>query len=69
MADLGVAPHAIEALLNHVSGHKAGVAGVYIRSTYEREKAAALALWASRIEALTGAERKIIPLRSRDDLA
>ena len=26
MADLGVQPHVIEAVLNHVSGHKAGVA-------------------------------------------
>ena len=30
MADkLGVLPHIIEAILNHVSGHKSGVAGVY----------------------------------------
>ena len=32
MADLGVQPHVIEAILNHVSGHKAGVAGIYNRS-------------------------------------
>ncbi len=32
MADLGVRPHVIEAVLNHVSGHKAGVAGIYNRS-------------------------------------
>jgi hypothetical protein len=38
MADLGIAPpHVIEALLNHVSGHKAGVAGIYNRSSYQRE--------------------------------
>jgi hypothetical protein len=29
-------------VINHVSGHKAGVAGVYNRSTYENEKRAAL---------------------------
>jgi hypothetical protein len=28
MADIGVQPHVIEAVLNHVSGHKAGVAAV-----------------------------------------
>ena len=28
VADLGVQPHVIEAILNHVSGHKAGVAGI-----------------------------------------
>jgi integrase len=42
MADAGVPPHIIEAVINHVSGHKAGVAGVYNRSTYENEKRAAL---------------------------
>ena len=46
MADLGVAPHIIEAVLNHVSGHKAGVAGIYNRSSYATEKRAALELWA-----------------------
>ena len=37
MADLGIQPHIIESVLNHVSGHKAGVAGVYNRSVYTRE--------------------------------
>jgi integrase len=32
MAELGVLPHVVEQTLNHVSGHKAGVAGVYNRS-------------------------------------
>lgn len=35
MAELGIAPHIIEAVLNHASGHKAGVAGIYNRATYE----------------------------------
>ena len=42
MADVGVQPHIIEAVINHVSGHKAGVAEVYNRSTYETEKRDAL---------------------------
>ena len=49
MADLGVLPHVIEAVLNHISGHKAGVAGTYNRSTYAAEKKAALDLWASHL--------------------
>ena len=49
MADLGVQPHIIEAVLNHVSGHKAGVAGIYNRSTYATEKRAALELWANHL--------------------
>src|SRR5215471_5581506 len=32
MAELGTQPHIIEAVLNHVSGHKAGVAGIYNRA-------------------------------------
>ena len=52
MADLGVLPHVVEAVLNHVSGHKAGVAGVYNRSSYAAEKRAALDLWASHVMAL-----------------
>jgi hypothetical protein len=35
MADqLGILPHNVEAILNHVSGHKAGVAGIYNRAKY-----------------------------------
>ena len=46
MADLGVGPCVIEAILNHVSGDKAGVAGIYNRSTYAAEKRATLNLCA-----------------------
>lgn len=52
MADLGIQPHVIEAILNHVSGHKSGVAGIYNRSTYASEKRAALELWGTHIAAL-----------------
>ena len=52
MADLGVQPHHIEAVVNHVSGHKAGVAGVYNRAGYANEKRRALELWAERVMAL-----------------
>ena len=65
MANIGVQPHIIEAVLNHVSGHKAGVAGIYNRSSYEREVRNALAAWADHLHAIaTGAQPKIIPMRS-----
>lgn len=64
MADLGVQPHIIEAALNHASGHKAGVSGIYNRSTYEREKRAALDLWAEQVLAsVEGRAAKVVPLR------
>lgn len=49
MADIGIQPHVIEAVLNHVSGHKAGVAGIYNRASYATEKRAALDQWASHV--------------------
>ena len=52
MADLGVAPHVVEAVLNHISGHKAGVAGVYNRATYLPERRQALDLWGAHVAAL-----------------
>ena len=49
MHELGVEPHIVEACLNHVSGHRAGVAGTYNRAAYKSQKAAALDLWAHHI--------------------
>jgi len=61
MADIGVQPHIIEAVLNHVSGHKVGVAGIYNRSSYEREVRNALALWADHVCAIVErGEHKIV---------
>jgi hypothetical protein len=53
LAELGVQPHIIEAVLNHVSGHKAGVAGIYNRARYEGEMRSALQRWADHVEAIT----------------
>jgi integrase len=54
LGDLGVLPHVVEAILNHSSGHKAGVAGIYNRAIYAPEKRAALQKWADHIAALSG---------------
>jgi integrase len=65
MAESGVAPHIVEAVLNHVSGHRHGVAGIYNRATYSAEKAAALTLWADKLlEIVEGTRRAVIPLRA-----
>ena len=61
MADIGVAPHIIEQILNHQSGHRSGVAGIYNRSSYEREVRTALLLWHDHVHAtVEGGKRKII---------
>ncbi|GJD73128.1 tyrosine-type recombinase/integrase [Methylobacterium goesingense] len=52
MGDLGVLPHVVEAVLNHISGTKAGVAGVYNYALYNPEKRAALDLWARHLAGL-----------------
>ena len=53
MAELGVLPHIIEAILNHVSGHKGGVAGIYNRAKYTDEMRDALVKWADHVDAIT----------------
>jgi integrase len=53
MNELGVAPHIVEAAVNHVSGHKAGVAGIYNRARYSGEMRDALQRWADHVERLT----------------
>jgi integrase len=53
MAELGILPHIIEAILNHVSGHKSGVAGIYNRARYTDEMRAALQRWADHLDTLT----------------
>jgi integrase len=63
-AEIGIQPHIIEAVLNHVSGHKAGVAGTYNRATYEPEKRIALDRWAAHLLAtVEGNESNVAPLR------
>jgi len=49
---LGVRFEVTEAVLNHVSGARAGVAGVYQRHDWADEKRAALDAWAAHVEAL-----------------
>jgi integrase len=63
MGEIGVQPHIIEAVLNHVSGHKHGVAGIYNRSTYEPEKRQALTMWAEHLAAIVeGRDPKVVVL-------
>ena len=58
LGDLGALPHVIEAILNHVSGHRAGVAGIYNRATYSAEKREALNRWALAVSDRTSGEAR-----------
>jgi integrase len=68
MADIGIQPHIIEQILNHQSGHRAGPAGIYNRSSYAREVRNALALWADHVNALVeGGERRVLSFSTAAD--
>jgi integrase len=47
---LGVSLQVIEAILGHVGGSRAGVAGIYQRHSFDAEKRAALEAWAQEVE-------------------
>jgi integrase len=66
MHELGVEPHYVESILNHVSGHKEGVAGRYNRATYKAQIAQALARWADHVQAVvSGKPAKVVSMRGR----
>lgn len=66
MAGLGIAPATIEASLNHRSGFRAGVSGIYNRFDYETPVRLALEAWDRRVgEIVEGSEAdKVIRLRA-----
>ena len=67
MAEIGIAPHIVEAILNHVSGHKHGVSGVYNRAAYEAQKRHALTAWADHLLAIVegwATAATVVPLRA-----
>ncbi len=55
---MGVAPHIVEAVVNHVSGHKAGVAGVYNARSMRPRSGSALQPWADTCSGLASAQRR-----------
>lgn len=54
---LGIRLEVTEAVLNHVSGSRAGIVGVYQRHDYFAEKREALDAWAKEVLRLAGAQR------------
>lgn len=59
-------PHIVEAIVNHVSGHRGGVAGVYNKAVYLTERCHALDLWAHYVsEMVRGASNKVVVFTTR----
>lgn len=64
MAGLRFPPHVVEAVLNHRSGTRRGVAGVYNRFDYADEKREALEAWARFVaELVEGKAGNVVRLR------
>jgi len=63
---LGVRFEVNEAVLNHKSGARGGIAGVYQKYDWKEEKRSALEAWASHVEAiLSGVEKtNVTPIRT-----
>lgn len=49
MAELGVAPHVIERILNHVTGSMSAISLVYNRAKYLEEMREAVTLWENKL--------------------
>ena len=65
--ELGIAPHVVEAAINHVSGFRHGVAGVYNRAALEGPVRHALAVWESHVMAIAEGRvqgDRVVPLRA-----
>jgi integrase len=59
LAELGIAPHIIERLLNHAKGQISGVAAIYNRYSYLPEMRTAIALWEDHLTELLAADDRL----------
>lgn len=68
MAEMGISRDVVELILNHRSGTRGGVAGIYNRSELLPERRRALKLWAEHLRSLaTGTTRapRLLPFKRR----
>lgn len=53
MGEMGVSPHTISLVLNHISARRGTITGaVYVQYSYDREKREALDAWGARLESI-----------------
>ena len=66
MGGIGIAPHVIDKVLNHSTGQISGVAAVYNRHAYLREKQDALNAWSRALEAtVRPGKSNVVEMRER----
>ena len=64
MARLGVAPIVLGHVANHRTTTKAGMTlSVYVHHAYEKEKRAALELWADRLQGIVAGGAEVVPMK------
>jgi integrase len=68
LVEIGVPRHVVEQVVNHVSGTRAGVAGVYDKSQLLPERRAALERWAAHVERLVSGDAAARPLEPMDNV-
>lgn len=62
MAELGISPHTIGLVLNHIMVRRGTItSGVYIHYAYDKEKREALLLWETSLQALVAAPVVLAP--------
>ena len=54
MVELGIRPDVVELCVNHISGHRGGVAGIYNRADMLPERRAAMLRWSQHVHGLVG---------------
>lgn len=57
MAAMGLPPHVVERVLNHISGTQSGLVGVYQRHEYRPERKTATTAWGDHVEAVVNGRR------------
>lgn len=60
MAELGTLPHIAELVVNHQSGHRGGIAGIYNHATNGKERREALDQWAAHLLTLVKPKPKLV---------
>jgi integrase len=63
---LEIAPHIVEAVLGHYTGHRSGAAGTYNRAAYGGQRRVALNRWAELVEEIVSGKKPatVVPLRA-----